>query len=77
MDKQTENYYGLAIRQITDVLSKMRNTVGAVIYHSSEAGFTEARHRFCDKKVFRTKIMMGKFICMLQDVFEYIPRNKF
>lgn len=60
MDKQTENYYGLAIRQITDVLSKMRKAVGAVIYHSSEAGSTEARHRFCDKNSQRCKMRIAE-----------------
>ena len=44
-----QNYYGLAIRQNTDSLIKMRKAVGAVLYHSSEASTTEARHQFCDK----------------------------
>ena len=44
-----QNYYGLAIRQDTDSLNKMRKAVGAVLYHCSEAITTEARHQFCDK----------------------------
>ena len=42
-----QNYYGLAIRQNTDNLFNMRKAVGAVLYHSSVASTSEARHRFC------------------------------
>ena len=45
---KVQNYYGIAIRQNTDSLVKMRKAVGAVLYHSSEAGSLEARHQFCD-----------------------------
>ena len=43
-----QNYYGLAIRQNTDSLPKMRKAVGAVLYHCSEASSAETLHMFCD-----------------------------
>ena len=42
------NNYGLAIRQNTDSLPKMRKAVCAVLYHCSEASSAETRHMFCD-----------------------------
>ena len=43
-----QNYYGLAIRQNTDSLPKMRNAIGSVLYYCSEASSAETRHMFCD-----------------------------
>ena len=44
-----QDYHGLAIRQNTDSLNKMRKAVGVVLYHCSEAISTKERHQFCDK----------------------------
>ena len=44
-----QSYYGMAIRQNTGSLNLMRKAVGAVLYHSSEAADSEARHRFCNE----------------------------
>ena len=50
-----QNYYGLAIRQNTDSLNKMRKAVGAGLYHCSKATTTAARHQFCGKDSERCK----------------------
>ena len=44
-----QNYYGIAIRQNTDSLTKMRKAVGAVFYHCSEAVDSESRPMFCER----------------------------
>ena len=55
-----QNYYGLVIRQNTDNLLNMRKAVVAVLYHSSEASTTEARHQFCDKNSDWCKMRMAE-----------------
>ena len=54
-----QNYYGLAIRQNTDSLPKMRKAVGAVLYHCSEASSAETRHMFCGVDSQRCKFRMA------------------
>ena len=55
-----QNYYGLAIRQNTNNLLNIRKAVGAVLYHSSEASTTEARHQFCDTNSEWCKMRMAE-----------------
>ena len=44
-----QNYFGIAIRTNCHSVVAMQKSVGAVLYHCSEANDPDARHMFCDK----------------------------
>ena len=43
-----QNYFGIAIRTNCHSVVAMQKSVGAVLYHCSEADDPDARHMFCD-----------------------------
>ena len=43
----------------------------------SEEAQLDRKRKCAKRKGFQDQYNDGKVICMLQDVFEYIPRNKF
>ena len=44
-----QNYFGMAIRQNTNNILNMRNSIIAILYHCSDIANDESRHRFCPK----------------------------
>ena len=48
MINRLQNYYGIAIsNKYNTSVEETRKTVGAVLFHCSEATSVESRHQFC------------------------------
>ena len=45
----SQNYYGMAIRQNTDTLYAMKESIGAVLFHCSDISNETVRHQFCPR----------------------------
>ena len=44
-----QNHYGMAIRQNTDSIDNMKRSIIAVLYHNSDIGNEDERHKYCPR----------------------------